>query len=145
MLFYGTLLSILMGSIFGCLCAPFVEAIFGLIPDYSVYAANTHTELGVVGCVGARLAMIAMFLMIMIIAVMPEFGYKLPDRPLTRGWVLAGVICGIAFGVTAKMARSLTISQEIAVVPLFASIILCLLATGVIFEIPGIIRRRLGK
>ncbi len=146
MLLYGTLTCLCIGGILGCLCAPFIEVAFGLIPDYStVYATNAHAGSGIVGCIGFALAIIAMVLLIAILMAMPTLGYKLPDRPFSKGWGLAGVICGIAFGMTAKMARNLTISQEIAAVPLFASMILCMLATGVVFEIPGIIRQKIGE
>lgn len=143
MLFYGTLTCVCIGGILGCLCAPFIEVAFGLIPDYSrMYAVNTHAGSGIVGF---ALAIIAMILLVMIIMAMPTLGYKLPDRPFSKGWGLVGVICGIAFGAVAKMARNLTISQNLAAIPFFSTMILCLLATGVIFEIPGIIRRRMGK
>ena len=142
MLLYGTLTCLCIGGILGCLCAPFIEGVFGLIPDYSRYAVNTHAGSGIVGF---ALAIIAMILLVMVLMAMPTLGYKLPDRPFSKGWGLAGVICGIAFGAVAKMARNLTISQNLAAIPFFSAMILCLLATGVIFEIPGIIRRRLGQ
>ena len=146
MLFYGTLTCVCVGAILGCLCAPFIEAAFGLIPDYSrMYAVNTHAGSGIVGCVGFALAVVAMVLLIMIIMAMPTLGYKLPDRPFSKGWGLVGIVCGLAVGITAKMGRNLTIRQDFVAIPLFATMILCLLATGVIFEIPGIIRQRLDK
>ena len=142
MCFYGTLISVCAGAIFGCLCAPFIEGVFGLIPDYSRYAVDTHAGLGIVGF---ALAIIAMILLVMVLMAMPALGYKLPDRPFTKGWGFVGIVCGLAVGIAAKMGRNLTIRQDFVVIPLFASMILCMLATGVIFEIPGIIRRRLGK
>ncbi len=130
----------------GCLCAPFIEVAFGLIPDYSrMYAVNTHAGLGIVGCVGLALATIAMVLLIVVLMAMPTLGYRLPDRPFAKGWGLVGIVCGLAVGITAKMGRDLVIQQDFVAIPLFATMILCLLATGVIFEIPGIIRQKMGK
>ena len=146
MLFYGTLICLCIGGILGCLCAPLIEVAFGLVPDYSrMYAVNMHAGSGIVGCFGFVLAAVARVLLVMTIMAMPTLGYKLPDRPFSKGWGLAGVICGVAFGAVAKMARNLTVSQNLSVIPFFSAMILCLLATGVIFEIPGIIKQKMGK